>query len=482
MLHNIETRGYQGMSDDCDNNPLSSSRRRNLLQRPLLLALVVLLPISVPVLIYALSSRPVENKSWVESSAKTFSRCQGIDWQQACEQILNSSSTRRHLVSEDYSQYLTYDANCLLVYRMELEANITFPYYSNQFVQAGGNQTMVVFIQHGALRDADYSYCSFQQLMLEQTYRPFDQILVIAPDFNFKNDEGVLSTDAFWNSTKPWGDWRIGAESDPECCGNSNANSTSTISSFEVLDQMFGVLTNTQLYPNIDKISFVGHSAGGQMVHRYAMLSQLAAKYDAGKGTADLEFIVANPSSYVYLTDYRYKYNCGNCECSSEKCVCDQNCTQPAGLTVPDESGVCMDNKYNDWPYGLGMFSDGSQYSIPYAIRAPCNTARIYRERSVTYLVGQNDTCNTDLPTCSPDCWKREEYLPDERPCYSHQIDTRCPAMLEGPNRRDRGILYMQHLEFVYGEKTHVFHVIPDAGHNATAMFGSSIGLQELFD
>jgi hypothetical protein len=141
-----------------------------------------------------------------------------------------------------------------------------------------------------------------------------------------------------------------------------------------------------------------------------------------------------------------------------------------------------MDNKYNDWPYGLGMFSDGSQYSIPYAIRAPCNTARIYRERSVTYLVGQNDTCNTDLPTCSPDCWKREEYLPDERPCYSHQIDTRCPAMLEGPNRRDRGILYMQHLEFVYGEKTHVFHVIPDAGHNATAMFGSSIGLQELFD
>jgi hypothetical protein len=56
--------------------------------------------------------------------------------------------------------------------------------------------------------------------MKEQDYRPFEDILVIAPDFNYKGDKGVIPTDAFWNSTKPWGDWRVGAESDPECCAN----------------------------------------------------------------------------------------------------------------------------------------------------------------------------------------------------------------------------------------------------------------------
>jgi hypothetical protein len=35
-----------------------------------------------------------------------------------------------------------------------------------------------------------------------------------------------------------------------------------TISSFDVLDHILAILTDKQLYPNVDKISFVGHSAG----------------------------------------------------------------------------------------------------------------------------------------------------------------------------------------------------------------------------
>jgi hypothetical protein len=55
--------------------------------------------------------------------------------------------------------------------------------------------------------------------------------------------------------------------------------------------------------------------------------------------------------------------------------------------------------------------------------------------------------------------------------------------MLEGPFRRDRGIQYMKHFEHVYGEKTHKLLVIPGVGHSsATGMFGSSVGLEELFN
>jgi hypothetical protein len=54
--------------------------------------------------------------------------------------------------------------------------------------------------------------------------------------------------------------------------------------------------------------------------------------------------------------------------------------------------------------------------------------------------------------------------------------------MLEGPNRRTRGLQYMDYLREIYGNHTHVLHVIDGVGHNATAMFSSTVGLLELFD
>ena len=41
-------------------------------------------------------------------------------------------------------------------------------------------------------------------------------MLVITPDFNYENDEGVEIGDAFWNNSRPWGDWRAGAHSSPK--------------------------------------------------------------------------------------------------------------------------------------------------------------------------------------------------------------------------------------------------------------------------
>jgi hypothetical protein len=60
-------------------------------------------------------------------------------------------------------------------------------------------------------------------------------------------------------------------------------------------------------------------------------------------------------------------------------------------------------------------------------------------------------------------------------------MDTRCPAMLQGPFRRKRGYRYMRYLEDYYGKPTHELHEIPDVGHDATGMFGSEIGLEVVF-
>jgi hypothetical protein len=193
---------------------------------------------------------------------------------------------------------VTYDNNCLKVYRLDINhGQMTFPYHSSQLLRLGGNQTMVLIIQHGALRNSEAYFCSFKQMMLQQTYRKFEDILIIAPDFNYATDDLVHPNDAVWNSSKPWGDWRVGAESDPYGVadltllddeeGMTTITTTTTtkaktksrnnnimnqlfdhtvlrptISSFDVLDHILAILTDKRLYPNVDKISFVGHSAG----------------------------------------------------------------------------------------------------------------------------------------------------------------------------------------------------------------------------
>ena len=204
-------------------------------------------------------------------------QCKGINWQTACGRLSGASARRalytgtsdrsREIVEENLlnsdDPSVTYDNFCLLTYRMRISGDITFPYHASSRLASGGKYTMALLIQHGAMRNSEEYFCSFKRLMLEQSYRNFQDILIIAPDFNYEYDELVHPNDAFWNSSKPWGDWRVGAESDPDCCGNKGHMGTpKTVSSYEVLDHILAKLTNKKLFPNMNKISYVGHSAG----------------------------------------------------------------------------------------------------------------------------------------------------------------------------------------------------------------------------
>lgn len=227
------------------------------------------------------------------------------------------------------------------------------------------------------------------------------------------------------------------------------------------------------------------------MIQRYAVISDMAALFDIDTDI-DVEFVIANPSSYTYLDNRRFKYHCGNCTCNSRECSCDQECTKPpySQLYRPLKSHPwpCYSWNFNRWPYGIGMFTSKKGNDVPYILRdGPLGVeraVRLYQKLHVVYLVGQNDTCNDNLPVCDASCWKRKNSSLDdgEWPCFRNQMDTRCPAMLQGPCRRTRGHQYMRYLEDLYGEPTHTLHTIPGVGHNASAMFGSAIGLKELFD
>ena len=208
----------------------------------------------------------------------------------------------------------------------------------------------------------------------------------------------------------------------------------------------------------------------------------------------DMKYIIANPSSYTYLTPERYRYNCGTCACTPNSCTCDGECTAPPYKTLGkprrQSSGTthpCYVWNYDRWPYGISSFKDSvAGKFIPYALRdgdlGAERAVRLYNKLHVVYMVGQNDTCNDNLPVCDASCWKREDYdSENEGPCWRNDMDTRCPAMLQGPCRRTRGYQYMDYLRTLYGMDTHRLYTIPGIGHNASGMFGSETGMRELF-
>jgi hypothetical protein len=105
-------------------------------------------------------------------------QCRGIDWETACDSLGSAGARRKLYTSKNFlgdrsgemeekfldsdDTSVTYDTKCLRVYRLKLFGDITFPYHSSQLLQAGGNQTMALFIQHGAMRNAPDYFCSFK--------------------------------------------------------------------------------------------------------------------------------------------------------------------------------------------------------------------------------------------------------------------------------------------------------------------------------
>ncbi|EOD24750.1 hypothetical protein EMIHUDRAFT_238346 [Emiliania huxleyi CCMP1516] len=351
--------------------------------------------------------------------------------------------------------------SCLPHYRIPVtgtDGRVTFPYHSETLLSEGDERaTMALVVLHGAYRDADSYFCAMYDIQHEQGYR----------------------SDAFWNTSRPSGDWRAGAPSSPES-GHGR-----TVSSFaagqpasrwncqtdhslvsplgpQVMDTFVKLLSDERLFPKLEAITLLGHSAGGQFVQRYALMTVLPTAPRAG---LSVRYVIANPSSFAYLDASRPVYSCGKYAAHSG--------VPHRGFSA-DEPGafVCGDEAYNAWPYGLDGWVGGATVNQSIAI---------YPERDVSYLNGQNDTCNDGLPECDSECWQRDN---EESPCFRNRMDTRCPAMLTGPWRRARGAAYMAFLRKFYGAPSRPIHrhyVVPGAGHDAMAVFESAAALSRVF-
>lgn len=196
------------------------------------------------------------------------------------------------------------------------------------------------------------------------------------------------------------------------------------VSSFAVTDHLLATLADRVLFPNLRWITVSGHSAGGQFTQRYATFG-LAPNRLPG---IFVNFVAANPSSFLYFSPIRPSRN--------------------GGFATPSAS-ACPG--FDNYKYGL------AKRSGYVAALTPVQAERSYVSRRVTLLTGGSDTTDNG----------------DE--------DTTCQAMLEGSNRAKRSANYFAYIRTIAPNAPHNRVVIPGVGHDGDAMFASLLAWPSLF-
>ncbi|MBM3810134.1 MAG: alpha/beta fold hydrolase [Acidimicrobiia bacterium] len=278
-----------------------------------------------------------------------------------------------------------------------------------------------VIVIHGIGRNADWYFGSgmasaFLAGALEDS-------VVIAP--RFAANQGGRCQDKLADGEISWAcaGWNAGEEA-PGIPG---------LYSYALIDALVKRLADKNLFPNMKLIVVSGHSAGGQYVHRY-----LAATAVPDEVEAPVRFVVANPSSYLYLDPVR--------PAASLKCDPVKGCA--GEFAAFNGASGCA--TYDRWRYGL-------HNRTGYAAKATEEELRSRMiSRSVTYLLGEWD----NLPGGS--------------------LDESCNGMAQGANRLARGLAYQHYINSRHGAK-HTLVISPACGHNARCMFSTDPALPVMF-
>ena len=243
--------------------------------------------------------------------------------------------------------------------------------------------------------------------------------LIVTPQFLTENDIAAHHLPA---DMLGWGvnDWPKGKPSDDRA----------TVSSFQVIDEIFKRLADRAIFPNLRMIVLAGHSAGGQFVQRYAAVGQGEALI--ADTPIHVRYVVANPSTYLYVTDDR---------------------AVASSTFAPFDAGSCP--TFNRWNYGM-------QTEVPPYVSSQRSAAQWeadYLKRDVVYLLGtEDDAADAD------------------------GLDRSCGAEAQGPTRYARGLafdVYIHHLD--PNTPQHLLKV-PGVAHSSYRMFASACGLAALFD
>lgn len=293
--------------------------------------------------------------------------------------------------------------------RVEIATARYLPVYSTHLLsEAHAGVTRGLIVIHGNNRDADAYFETGVLAAAEAGVSAATAI--VAPHFQ-TDEDGPEADEPFWSSAG----WKRGNLSRPE-------GPSPRVSSYAALDRIVDAFLTSSRFPAMAEIVVAGHSAGGQVVHRYAATTEHRS---AGSGIP-IRYVVTNPSTYLYLRPEREDAE--------------------GGFAVPGPG--CDD--YDDWHYGL-------QDRNSYAERLDADTIRAQLVRhDVRILLGDADTTSASL-------------------------DVSCGADLQGPHRYHRGRTLVRFMDEVYAGHAHREMIVPGVGHSSRSMWVSEVGAGALF-
>ena len=264
----------------------------------------------------------------------------------------------------------------------------------------GHIKTLIIPL-HGTLRNGS----EYFQDMINSLEGKLEDILIVAPTFKREDDQRD-ENELYWG--KRWYQkWKYGY-----LAQNSN-----TVGSFDVMDLIIEGISNSSFFPNLDRVILIGHSAGGQFTQRYAVASEIQTKIKPV-----VNFVVSNPSSYLYLDSKRIKF-------------------EEDFIAFSPNKNECED--YNEYIYGL-------ENELPeyFKNKTKEKLKDNFKTNHVIFLMSEEDKETDDL-------------------------DQSCGANLQGKNRIDRAINYFQYIRGNLENHHHQFISIPSIGHDHLAVFKS---------
>tara|TARA_B100000401_G_C52794940_1_gene715380 strand:+ start:172 stop:1893 length:1722 start_codon:yes stop_codon:yes gene_type:complete len=308
--------------------------------------------------------------------------------------------------------------------RVEMSVNghlLTLPYLSNHDLYILNYQTKLAVISiHGDSRNGDSHYDVLRSVAQEQSL--IDSTVIIAPFFLTQDHLGLFQLDStcLYFSTS---NWNAGYKS--RTTGENPR--PEKISSFSVLDTIITALIDNN--PNLNKIVMAGHSAGSQMVVRYAAGNHLTKNLEIPEAI-DIQYVPINTSSFLYMDNAR---------------VVDEDADD---LQFEPPSDCYTHNYYK---YGLDNLP---QYMVETGVE---QIRSQYFDTRVIYLVGEYDgsgytgSCNRDT---------------------------------QGSNIYKRTHNYFSYLEYFYDENVYAKHsmgIVPGVGHNYDQSVQSECGKKAIF-
>ncbi len=299
----------------------------------------------------------------------------------------------------------------------------SFRYASNHPLaeQNKSIKQLVIYI-HGARRNG-LDYYEWGEKAVNAANKG-NETLFISPQFNSEKDLEDHKHDAshlFWVKNN----WRIGDES----VSSEKRKMDETFSSFSLVDSLIARACNKKLFPSLKKITIIGHSAGGQFVSRYVGMTPLPKRLSG----YIFNFIVMNPSTYLYLDDRRPVQT-------------DKGVT----FVKPDTAGC---SSFNDYPRGMDKLN-------PYAsIVGVDKIKQQFLKRDITYILGEKDVNMNDS-----------------------SLDKTCEGNMQGRFRLERGQFYYEYIQlYSPKKKIHQIAVVPDVAHDGDKMVNSKAARWHIF-